>query len=178
MTTKPIYLLSILCFALGCGPARLVPSREAECIRAVVEREVVRDTVVVVEADSSLMSALVECDSTGRARLKEIEQLRSSERINTSIAMDNNRLNVKSVVDSMGIYLTLKDRYREETAVKTVTETITEIKEVNVLRWYQEALIWVGAIALILIIIYSVCILAGNHLNTIYKLIKHQSNNG
>ena len=47
----------------------------------------------------------------------------------------------------MGIYLTYKDRYKEEQNVQTI-ETVIE-KEVNILRWWQKALMWAGAAALI-----------------------------
>jgi hypothetical protein len=40
-----------------------------------------------------------------------------------------------------------KDRYREEQKVQTI-ETVIE-KEVNILRWWQKALMWAGAATLI-----------------------------
>ena len=52
--------------------------------------------------------------------------------------MKDNKLTAKSVVDSMGIYLTYKERYLEEQKVQVV-ETIIE-KEVNVLKWWQKSL--------------------------------------
>ena len=59
-------------------------------------------------------------------------------------------LTVKAVVDSMGIYLTFKELHSEEQQVRTV-ETVVE-KEVNVLRWWQTALMWMGGVALILLV--------------------------
>ena len=43
-----------------------------------------------------------------------------------------------------------KDRYREEQKVQTY-ETVIE-KEVNVLRWWQKALMWAGVISTILLL--------------------------
>lgn len=57
---------------------------------------------------------------------------------------------VKAVVDSMGIYLTLRERHREEQQTRTV-ETVVE-QEVNVLRWWQTALMWMGGVMLILLV--------------------------
>ena len=61
------------------------------------------------------------------------------------MALKDNKLTAKSVVDSMGIYLTYKERYLEEQKVQVV-ETIIE-KEVNVLKWWQKSLMWMGAVS-------------------------------
>lgn len=61
------------------------------------------------------------------------------------MALKNNKLAAKSVVDSIGIYLTYKERYLEEQKVQVV-ETIIE-KEVNVLKWWQKSLMWMGAVS-------------------------------
>ena len=51
----------------------------------------------------------------------------------------------------MGIYLTLRERHREEQQVRTI-ETVVE-KEVNVLRWWQAALMWIGGVSLLGILV-------------------------
>lgn len=136
-------------------------------------REVIRDTVVVVEPDSSLTRALIECDSMGRARLMEIEQLRSSSRINTKLTIsDDNHINVTTKVDSIGIYLAYKVRNKEETTVRTVTDTTVVTKEVNVLRWYQKVLIWIGLGCLLAVSAWTLVKLFGSRLNAVIKLIK------
>ena len=68
--------------------------------------------------------------------------MKESARVQQTLALNDNRLTTKAVVDSMEIYLTYKERYREEQKVKVV-ETVIE-KEVNVLKWWQKALIWIG----------------------------------
>ena len=148
---KPLGLLFISLFApvaVGCGVMRPAPSRDVESAQVVTVTETVRDTVVMVEPDSSLVTALVECNERGQAILREVEQLRSSERLQTSVGIDTaNRLTVRSKVDSMGIYLQYKERYKEEQKVKV--ETITQTVEVNVLTWWQEFLMWCGSIVLV-----------------------------
>ena len=115
----------------------------------VVVTETVRDTVIQVQPDSSIIQALIRCDSTGRARLEEIRTLKESSRVQQTLNMKDNKLTVKAVIDSMGIYLTYKERYREAQKVQVV-ETIIE-KEVNVLKWWQMAMIWIGIAALVFI---------------------------
>ena len=120
--------------------------------------ETIRDTVIMVQPDSSIMQALIQCDSTGRARLQEIKALKESARMQQTISMEPEPqpykptvITVKATVDSMGIYLSYKERYKETAEIQKI-ETIIE-KEVNVLKWWQKLFIWLGSISTILIIL-------------------------
>ena len=113
--------------------------------------ETIRDTVIMVQPDSSILQALIQCDSTGRARLQEIQTLKESARLQQSIKMESEPLpyqptaiTIKTVVDSMGIYLTYKDRFKESIETREI-ETIIE-KEVNILHWWQKVLMWIGIV--------------------------------
>ena len=139
-------LAALLAIPQGCCP-KLYPHTTENTERIVTVTETVRDTVIQVRPDSSIVQALIRCDSTGRARLEEIQTLRQSERLRQTISLQNNHLTSTAVIDSMGIYLTYKDRYKEEQTVQTI-ETVIE-KEVNILRWWQKSLMWAGAAALI-----------------------------
>ena len=144
-------LAALLAIPQGCCP-KLYPHTTENTERIVTVTETVRDTVIQVRPDSSIVQALIRCDSTGRARLEEIQTLKQSERLRQTISLQKNRLTAKATVDSMGIYLTYKDRYREEQKVQTI-ETIIE-KEVNILRWWQKALMWAGVIAIVALIVF------------------------
>ena len=140
----------------GCSP-KIYPHRTESSEHTVTVTETVRDTVVQVRPDSSIVRALIRCDSTGRARLEEIRMLRESSRLQQTLTAESSAepyhptaVRIKAVVDSMGIYLTLKERHREEQQVRTV-ETVVE-KEVNVLRWWQKVLMWMGGVTLILLV--------------------------
>ena len=141
-----VALAALLAIPQGCCP-KLYPHTTENTERIVTVTETVRDTVIQVRPDSSIVQALIRCDSTGRAKLEEIQTLRQSERLRQTISLQNNRLTAKATVDSMGIYLTYKDRYKEEQKVQTI-ETVIE-KEVNILRWWQKSLMWAGAAVLI-----------------------------
>ena len=142
-------LAALLAILQGCCP-KLYPHTTENTEHIVTVTETVRDTVIQVRPDSSIVQALIRCDSTGRARLEEIQTLKQSERLRQTISLQDNRLAAKATVDSMGIYLTYKDRYREEQKVQTI-ETVIE-KEVNVLHWWQKALMWAGVISTILLL--------------------------
>ena len=123
--------------------------------------ETIRDTVIMVQPDSSIIQALIQCDSTGRARLQEINALKESARLQQTISMEPEPqpykptvITVKATIDSMGIYLTYKEHYKETAEIQKI-ETIIE-KEVNVLKWWQKLFIWLGSISTILIILTPV----------------------
>lgn len=147
-----IRLLTTLLVLQGCCP-KFYPQTTTTVEHFEVVKEVVRDTVVQVQPDSSILQALIKCDSTGRARLQEIQTLKESARLQQSIKMEADPLpyqptviTVKATVDSMGIYLTYKDRFKESVETREI-EAIIE-KEVNILHWWQKLLMWVGGIVL------------------------------
>ena len=145
-----IRLLATLLVLKGCCP-KLYPSTTEVIERTEVVKEIVRDTVVQIQPDSSILLALIQCDSTGRARLQEIQTLKESARLQQSIKMESEPLpyqptaiTVKTVVDSMGIYLTYKDRFKESVETREI-ETIIK-KEVKVMYWWQKVFMWIGIV--------------------------------
>lgn len=80
--------------------------------------------------------------------------MKESARVRQTLALKGNKLTAKSVVDSMGIYLTYKERYREEQKAQIV-ETVIE-KEVNVLKWWQKLLMSLGLAFIVFIAILTV----------------------
>ena len=120
--------------------------------------EILRDTVIMVQPDSSILQALVQCDSTGRARLQEINALKESARLQQTIKIDPDPkphkptvITIKTQVDSMGIYLIYKERYKESAEIQQI-ETVIE-KEVNILKTWQKVLMWLGVLAILWILI-------------------------
>ena len=163
-----IRLLTTLLVMQGCCP-KFYPQTTTTVEHFEVVKEVVRDTVIQVQPDSSILQALIQCDSTGRARLQEIQTLKESARLQQSIKMEADPLpyqptviTVKATVDSMGIYLTYKDRFKESVETREI-ETIIE-KEVNILHWWQKLLMWVGGIVLAITVGWIIGRLATRHL--------------
>ena len=145
MKSKIIFLLALT--VASCCP-KLYPHKTENTEHTITVTETIRDTVIQVQPDSSIVQALIRCDSTGRARLEEIRTLKESARVRQALALKDNRLTAKAIVDSMGIYLTYKERHKEEQHVQAI-ETVIE-KEVNILRWWQKALMWIGISAIVL----------------------------
>ena len=163
-----IRLLTTLLVLQGCCP-KFYPQTTTTVEHVEVVKEVVRDTVIQVQPDSSILQALIQCDSTGRARLQEIQTLKESARLQQSIKMEADPLpyqptviTVKATVDSMGIYLTYKDRVKESVETREI-ETIIE-KEVNILHWWQKLLMWAGGIVITITVGWIIGRLATRHL--------------
>ena len=163
-----IRLLTTLLVLQGCCP-KFYPQTTTTVEHFEVVKEVVRDTVVQVQPDSSILQALIKCDSTGRARLQEIQTLKESARLQQSIKMEADPLpyqptviTVTATVDSMGIYLTYKDRFKESVETREI-ETIIE-KEVNILHWWQKLLMWSGGIVITITVGWIIGRLATRHL--------------
>ena len=163
-----IRLLTTLLVLQGCCP-KFYPQTTTIVEHFEVVKEVVRDTVVQVQPDSSILQALIKCDSTGRARLQEIQTLKESARLQQSIKMEADPLpyqptviTVTATVDSMGIYLTYKDRFKESVETREI-ETIIE-KEVNILHWWQKLLMWAGGIVITITVGWIIGRLATRHL--------------
>ena len=163
-----IKLLTTLLVLQSCCP-KFFPQTSTTVEHFEVVKEIVRDTVIQVQPDSSILQALIQCDSTGRARLQEIQTLKESARLQQSIKMQADPLpyqptviTVKATVDSMGIYLTYKDRFKESVETREI-ETIIE-KEVNILHWWQKLLMWIGGIVITIAVGWIIGRLATRHL--------------
>lgn len=151
LTRKTNCLILILLLGLftlaGCRtPHILTTSVETHAVDTVKIVETVRDTVVRIKADSSMIRALIECDSTGKATLKQLLEYRAGERLKPpEIGIDeNNVLTAKAEIDSLALYLQLRERF-EQRYSKSETNATTETP-VNVLTWSQGLWIRLGKI--------------------------------
>ena len=87
MKQRIILVVCMLVFG-GCSP-KMYPHRTESTEHTVTVTETVRDTVVQVRPDSSIVRALIRCDSTGRARLEEIRMLRESSRLQQALSVES-----------------------------------------------------------------------------------------
>ena len=156
MTRILIAMAAILSMQSCCH--KLYPHTSEVTEKKETVTEILRDTIIMVQPDSSILQALVQCDSTGRARLQEINALKESARLQQTIKIDPDPkphkptvITIKTQVDSMGIYLIYKERYKESAEIQQI-ETVIE-KEVNILKTWQKVLMWFGALAILWILL-------------------------
>lgn len=106
--------------------------------------------------------------------MREIRQLRNSQRAETTVAMTDNKMQVKTVVDSLGIYLQYKERYHSHVSEQTQkeAETVIVTEEVNVLYWWQKGLMWCGVAALIILMLQLIRLVIKTRSGAVLTVIK------
>ena len=115
-----IILLSVL--MTGCGVKKKITHIEKSDSTTTVTdssnyiyKEVIRDTTIYLPADSAYIVALLECDSMGEVRIKEIIDLKSGKNITPSIKIVENVIRIGCTTeDSVAISIYWKDIYESK----------------------------------------------------------------
>lgn len=111
---------------------------------SVFTKEIIRDTVISFQSDTSMIRMLLECDSMGIVREKQLLEYKSSNRLSPpKVVIKDNVLTSTANIDSVSIYFSLKDRYTE----RNVGSEKIIIQEVNKLTWWQTLWVWIGKIS-------------------------------
>lgn len=153
LTTLTVALIgTIVLFLTGCKTN--VPSHEKIYITkmdSILVKETISDTVIKIKADSSSILALLECDSLGKVRLREILSLKASGRISPPmLRVKNNVMYVQAKIDTMSIYLSMKNRVEKHVANNTNSNT--KICTIYKQRTWQKILCWSGALGWIAVL--------------------------
>lgn len=126
-----------------------------------VPEPVVRDRLVPVylSPDSALLTALFECDSTGRVLMRQVEELKGKG-METGLSFQDGRLDytAKHVPDT--VYVPGKD------SIIYVPQEVKVEVETNRLTWWQETWMRIGKISISIL-----ALLLG--LKGVRKLLKH-----
>lgn len=134
----------------NCRTVRVVAQSEVKSDTVIVV-ETLRDTLIRVDADSSMIQALIECDSLGRTHLKQLVSYQAGDRLKPpEITIKDNIITASARVDSLNIYLQLKDRYKEVRKA----EIITKVVEVNKLTRWQRFIYTLGCVALGAVVVW------------------------
>lgn len=152
-------LASILLLVSSCVRPPQLPDRQETTV--IVER--VKDTTIYV-SDSASIQALIECDSLGRAFIREIEQITSGKIIKHPVITIDQKpgkqgdivlpprsvLIAKCIIDSAAVYLSWKERDT------TTTRVIRPPPEIIRRPWntWQKIQLWTGRICILLIVGY------------------------
>lgn len=133
--------MTVLALATSCS-RQIIPLRTVTHTSSV---ELIRDTVTLTVTDSSLLEALLECDSLGKVRFREL-RAESGRLVRQNVALSDNLLRVKAEAES-------QQRVRE----RIVRDTVFRDREVAVpyaevtyrLRGWQRWLLWIGVFYLV-----------------------------
>lgn len=147
----------------ACRVQRRASSSDSRTFDTVTVIETLRDTVVRLAADSSMVRALLECDSLGQVHLRRLLDYQAGDRLPPPrLEIKDNVLTATASADSMAIYLTLKERLEKH--ISRQREIITRTVEVNRLTGWQKFRMRLGEVFGIALLVW----LGGK----IYKLIK------
>ena len=129
----------------SCHPTKYIP---------LTTETIVKDRLVPVQipADSSSIFALLECDSMNHVIMKQLSD-RSSNYVVQNVRIDSNRLVVKTIYMPGEVSVLVHDSIINRDVPYPVAgkDIIT-----HDLYWWQETLIWLGGIVLIISIIYFI----------------------
>ncbi|OJV19868.1 MAG: hypothetical protein BGO30_07265 [Bacteroidetes bacterium 41-46] len=143
-----ISLLSLSC-SKRVAPPELTRSDSLVTTNTV---EKLRDTVIVLAPDSSLIRALLECDSTNRVRINTILSYQPGDNIAPPrLSIKNNVLTATANVAERRLHLYFRERYYE--LIKNQNKVYTKTVVVNELYWYQKTLMYIGAAALFIFVL-------------------------
>ena len=144
-------IISVLS-AVSCASRR--PIQAVEIVRT--EREIIRDTNILIEPDSASVKALFECDSLNHVVMKEMAELRGN-RLTPSLTTSHKengtmlaRFDCKE--DSLQLEIQRRDRIIEE--LRATVQTVEVEKPLN--KWDSFCVvcgyIFMGLLALLIIL--------------------------
>lgn len=156
MKTTHWILTALLFFAFGCATVKettIETTTETTTVElakdstAIEIRVIPRDTVIKYLADSTWLKASLECDSNNNVILKEIQELRSGNKIKIDFTFKEGVINVKSKINEDSIKVHWLEYYKSEYIEKVkelVSETKTDSKEKKVKKTSPFAIIkWI-----------------------------------
>ncbi len=165
MKLKPIIipLLLTVFFLVGCSKKLIPPPPSVEVTR--IEKEIIRDTILTTKVDSTLYSALIECQN-GKPVLKAVDppiietvlkpntayttikankaQLLKSPRKPPDIQLKGNILEITCYTQAQQLFFSWKEKYLQENRLEIQKEYIP-----YPLKWWQKTLMWLGGLFLL-----------------------------
>lgn len=97
----------------------------------------------IIPPDSGYIRALIHCDSSGKAYIQQITDLKNGRKTTPFIRIKENVITAGAVVDSLSVYTAFKERYITESSQETVQLPPVEIKFVpKVVQFFA----WSGAL--------------------------------
>lgn len=139
-----VNVICILLLLAGCrttAPPQIVEVKTEKTTRIV-------DTLVKVVPDSSLLQALLECDSLGRVQMRQISDMQLKG-IGLDVKVKDNNLSVKAKGSDKARVRTITDSVYIEKPVKVPYPV--EVNNISSWQWFQ---IWCGRIACLMVLLY------------------------
>ena len=138
MKAKAIILICLIILS-SCKTKEFITHTDYETIT-------MRDTTIITKPDNASIEALLECDSIGNVRIKEMETIQGNN-LRLSAMLNNNKLIVNSLFPSLNIVVNYPEK------LKTIsTERTIEVNKLSKFQKIQIAGFWILSVLLLLII--------------------------
>ncbi len=145
-----VIILLAACLFFLCSCRTQIPIARADTVTKVLIKERVHDTTIYV-TDSAGFKALLECDSLGMVRVKQIQNFYAGQFVRPKVVVKDNYIKLDCKVDSAKIYASWKER---DTVKVTSTSQTIVVKE-NYITGFQWAQIWAGRVFILLVLLYA-----------------------
>lgn len=148
-------------FLTSCSRLPVMSKATERITDTTIITETLRDTIIKVQQDSSLLRLLMECDSLGQVQIKQLVEWQGGTHLAPpKVTLQGNTLSIKALSEAYELQLQLKDK----TITQLRSENRTEIQyiEVNRLNGWQKFIQAIGYILSIALLI-----------SLIFKLKKH-----
>ena len=109
---------------------------------------VVKDSLILLSADSGLIRALLECRE-GKVAIKQIEQIKPGKKVVPFLYLRDNVITTGARIDSSSVYFAWKETHTRDirVQVKTIEKSVIKV------TGFQNFMIWSGWIAWFILII-------------------------
>lgn len=135
---RKLVIICLLPLLFSCKSKQPIITERTEYI------ETVRDSTVIIPADSSWLSLLLECDSIGQVRLKELLDYQAGQHVTPpKVSVKNNILRTECRVDSFGVFFSWVQKYGIQS--REIEIPVEVPVEVPVRGWVW----WVGLVTII-----------------------------
>ncbi len=132
---QAVIVIAIALLIIGCTAKKPVVELRTETHYI----ELVRDSTIIIPADSAWLEALLECDSLGNVYMKQLLGAQSGKHVQPpAIQLHSNVLTTTSRVDSFGVFYSWVEKYGLGT--REIPVYVEELIEVPVRGWIW----WVG----------------------------------
>lgn len=126
--------------------------------------QTVKDTTIFISDEASIQ-ALLECDSLGNVRMRQITQLMAGQYVKPSVVIKDRWLTAKCIIDSARVYVAWKETHVRESSVKTI-EVPVEVP----LSWWKSTMIKAGYVSTGILILVLIIFLYKKKLQILQKI--------
>jgi hypothetical protein len=144
-----IYLLIMLLFLVSCHTTKTTPQNIV--VSAHTTKEIVRDTIYLLKADTSTYTASLKVDTNGKIKIESILNSDSGKYVKVpKVKIKNNKLQVDCYAEAQALYKQWIEKHQFDTKVETKIRTVKIEKPYP---WYVTVQLWISRLFLLIAII-------------------------